>query len=259
MKNKKKFVILMVLALLVSMFSFTTPVNAAGSVTVGFSGNSTVALNSSITIQLNVSNINSTAGGVESLEGNLVFDSEYLEYVSGKGATSPYRFQINTANNYKVAGLDTYLDSGITTNTSVFSFTFNAKKVGSTQVTLNNLKVTDASDRLTANLTPKTITITDGSSSTPKSNDATLKSLAATNYSLSPSFSANTTSYTVNVPAGTTSVTLTGAANHNKATVIGLDTITLTSNSTTATVRVTAEDGTTTKDYTVRIVRESLC
>lgn len=255
MKKKKKFVILMVLALLVSMFSFTTPVNAAGSVTVGFSGNSTVTLNNSITIQLNVSNINTPNGGVESLEGNLVFDSEYLELVSSKGTNDPYRFQMNADNNYKIAGLDTYLDSGITSNTSVFTFTFKAKKVGSTQVTINNLKVTDASDRLTANLTPKTITITDGSSSTPKSNDATLKSLGVTGYTLSPNFSPSTTSYTVNVPSGTSSVTLTGAANHNKATVTGLETVTLTGDTTNATVKVTAEDGTI-KNYTVRIVRE---
>lgn len=289
MKNKKKINLLLIFTLILSIFGFITPVNAAGSVTVGFSGNSTVKNGDNITIQLTVSNINAANGGVESLEGNLVFDSEYLEYVSSKGTNDPYRFQMNVNNNYKIAGLDTYLDSGITTNTSVFSFTFKAKKVGSTQVTISNLKVTDASDRLTANLVPKTITITNGSSPTPtptptptatpkvtptptptptatptptpsaapKSSDATLKDLNATGYTLSPSFSADTTSYTVKVPSEATMVKLEGSANSSKAKVTGLGNITLTGDTTTATVKVTAEDGTT-KEYTVSIIKEEV-
>ncbi|MFR5746647.1 MAG: hypothetical protein ACLUEA_03965 [Romboutsia timonensis] len=73
---------------------------------------------------------NSADGGIVGVGGNLSFDSNYLEYVSGTGTTSPYTFQINTNANYIIAGLDTTLSSGITSKTEVFTFVFKAKKVG---------------------------------------------------------------------------------------------------------------------------------
>ena len=260
MKKFKNLKILMLFTLVFSIFSFMKPVSAAGSVTVGLDSDSTVALGDNITVTMYVSDISGASGGVESLEANLVFDSEYLEYVSGTGTTSPYRYQINVSNNYKIAGLDTYLDSGITSTTTVFTFVFKAIKTGTTDVTLSNLKVTDASSKLTASLSGKTITITDGSS-TPApgptlSSDATLKSLAATGYTLSPSFSSATTSYTVEVPTDATTVTLTGAANDDNATVTGLGNVSLAGKTTTKEVVVTAEDGTK-KTYTVTITKET--
>ena len=88
-----------------------------------------------------------------------------------------------------------------------------------------------------------------------KSSDATLKSLSASGYTLSPSFKANTTSYTVTVPSTATTIKLEGATNHSKATVSGLGNITLTGNETVATIKVTAEDGSV-KTYTVKIEKE---
>lgn len=256
MKRIKSLNLLSILVLIWSMFSFITPVYAAASATVGFSGNSTVAVGDSLTIKMYVSNVTDTVGGVVSVGGNLSFDSEYLQYVSGTGATSPYSFQINTSANYIIAGLDTSLSNGITgsSQTTVFTFVFKALKEGTTQVTLTNAKLSDTSSKITTVVSPKTITI--GASAPAKSSDATLKSLSATGYTLSPSFASGTTSYTVTVPSGTTSVTLTGTANDSKATVAGLGKITLTGDTTTATVKVTAEDGTTTKTYTVKINRE---
>lgn len=255
MKRIKSLNLLTILALIWSMFSFITPVYAAASATVGFSGNSTVAVGDNITIKMYVSNVTDTVGGVVSVGGNLSFDSEYLQYVSGTGATTPYSFQINTNANYIIAGLDTSLSSGITgsSQTTVFTFVFKALKEGTTQVTLTNAKLSDTSSKITTVVSPKTITI--GASQPAKSGDATLKSLGVTGYTLSPTFASGTTSYTVTVPSGTTSVTLTGAANHSKATVTGLGSVTLTGDTTTASVKVTAEDGTT-KTYTVKINRE---
>ena len=256
MRRIKSLNILTILVLIWSMFGFITPVYAS-SATVGFSGNSTVAVGDNITITMYISDVVDDNGGVSSLEGNLSFESEYLEYVSGTGTTTPYRFQINTTANYKIAGLDTYLDSGITGSqkTTVFTFVFKALKEGTTQITLTNVKLTNSSDRITSNVSPKTITI--GTSTPAKSNDATLKSLGATGYTLSPTFASGTTSYTITVPSEATSVTLTGTANHGGATVSGLGNITLTGDTTTATVKVTAEDGTTTKTYTVKINKET--
>lgn len=275
MKRIKSLNIMFILLMIISVFSILTPVNAA-TATVGFSGDSTVSVGSNITIKMYVNSDSSTNGGIVSVGGNLSFDSNYLEYVSGTGTNSPYKFQINTSANYIIAGLDTTLDSGITSKTEVFTFVFKAKKVGNTQITLTNAKLSDVSSKLTTNVSPKTITIIDNEpTSTPtpspspspspsptpspspstKSSDATLKSLSASGYNLSPSFSKDNTSYTVKVPKTATTVKLEGTANDSKAKVSGLGNITLTGDTTTATIKITAEDGTT-KTYTVKIEKE---
>ena len=275
MKRIKSLNIMFILLMIISVFSILTPVNAA-TATVGFSGDSTVSVGSNITIKMYVNSDSSTNGGIVSVGGNLSFDSNYLEYVSGTGTNSPYKFQINTSANYIIAGLDTTLDSGITSKTEVFTFVFKAKKVGNTQITLTNAKLSDVSSKLTTNVSPKTITIIDNEptptptpspspspspSPTPspspstKSSDATLKSLSASGYNLSPSFSKDNNSYTVKVPKTATTVKLEGTANDSKAKVSGLGNITLTGDTTTATIKITAEDGTT-KTYTVKIEKE---
>ena len=271
MKRIKNLNLLMALVVGFSILTHLVPVKAS-SATIGFSGNSTVSLNDTITIKMYVNGDNSTDGGIVSVGGNLSFDSNHLEYVSGTGTTSPYTFQINKNANYIIAGLDTTLSSGITSKTEVFTFVFKAKKVGTTQVTLTNAKLSDVSSKLTTTVTPKSITITDtnptptptpttspspSTSPTPstKSSDATLKRLSASGYTLSPSFKANTTSYTVTVPSTATTIKLEGATNHSKATVSGLGNITLTGNETVATIKVTAEDGSV-KTYTIKIEKE---
>lgn len=246
---KKKISLLIIV--LLSIFSSNV---YAASATVGFSGNSTVAANQNITIKMYVSNVTDAVGGIVSVGGNLSFDSEYLEYVSGTGVSSPYQFQINTGANYKIAGLDTTLSNGINSETTVFTFVFKAKKVGSTQITLTDAKLSDTSSKITAAIVPKTITITEASET--KSNDATLKSLSVNGYTLSPVFSSNITSYEVTVPNDITSIKINGSVNHSKATVTGLGNITLTGDSTTVEIKVTAEDGTV-KKYTLKINKES--
>ena len=265
MKRIKHLNLFIVLTLICSMFMRILTVQAAPSATVGFSGNSTVSVGSNITITMYISNVSDTTGGIVSVGGNLSFDSEYLEYVSGTGVNLPYTFQINPSANYIIAGLDTTLSNGITgsSQTKVFTFVFKAKKQGTTQISLTNAKLSDVSSKIGATVSPKTITITGNTPSTPetpstptKSSDANLKSLTASGYTLSPIFSPSTTSYTIKVPNGATTVKLEGAASDSKAKVSGLGTVTLTGNTTTTTIKVTAEDGTV-KTYTVKIQKEA--
>lgn len=250
---------LLILTFTLTIFSFISPIYAAGSATVGFSGNSTVAVGSTIEIKMYVSNVSNANGGVVSLESNLSFDSSYLEYVSGQGTKDPYTFQINPSADYKIAGLDTTLEEGIngSEQTTVFTFTFKALKEGTTNVALTNVKLNDTDGRITATTVPKTITIgSGGGGQTPTmSSDATLKSLSVSGYTLSPIFSPDTTSYTVKVPSSTTNVKLDGAVNHDKAVVSGLGNITLTSSTTKVPITVTAEDGTK-KTYNITIEKE---
>ena len=255
MKKSKILGLLTCLILLWSIFISTIKVYAA-TATVGFSGDSTVNVGSNITITMYISEVDGANGGIASVGGNLSFDSEYLEYVSGTGTTTPYIFQINPSANYIIAGLDTSLANGITgsNQTNVFTFVFKAKKLGTTTITLTNARLTDTNDRVTTTVNEKTINIINSLPST-KSSDATLKSLEAIGYTLSPSFSPSITSYTIKVPNNINSLNLTGNTNDSKAIVNGLGNITLQGETTTANIKVTAEDGTT-KTYTITINKE---
>ena len=92
-------------------------------------------------------------------------------------------------------------------------------------------------------------------------NDATLSGLSASGITLSPVFDNATTSYSANVSNRISSTTINAVTSDDSATVTingaeGLSkTISLNVGSNTITVIVTAEDGTTTKTYTVEINR----
>lgn len=254
MKKIIKLNIFKLVIFVITLIGFVSPVFASGSATVGFSSNSTVSLGSNITVSLSISNISDSNGGVSSFEGNLVFDNEYLEYVSGTGTSSPYSFQINPSASYKMAGLDTSLSNGINKTTTIFTFVFKAKKSGTTQITVSNAKLNNNSERMNVTVNPKSITIEGGSTSV-KNSDATLKSLSVDGYTLSPSFSANNTSYSIKVPSNVSSINLSAISNSDKAKIEGIGNVYLTGNVTNVVVKVTAEDGTV-KSYNIKIERE---
>ena len=91
-----------------------------------------------------------------------------------------------------------------------------------------------------------------------KSTDATLSALSYTVGSGSatavPNFASGTENYNVELPFGTSAtaaITLTGEPNDSEATITENNGVTLSGGSGTATIKVTAEDGSTTKTYTV--------
>ena len=87
---------------------------------------------------------------------------------------------------------------------------------------------------------------------------ATLSALSVDGYTLTPDFAADTTEYTVSVPNSVTSVTITATPKSAQANaVVDGKTSDLEVGQNTATVTVTAEDGTTTKEYTIVITREA--
>ena len=82
---------------------------------------------------------------------------------------------------------------------------------------------------------------------------ATLGSIDLSKGNLIGSFIMDSTSYTALVPKGTTSVNVTGVANWSKATVTGGGAVTLADGMGLATLTVTSEDGSATKEYKVHI------
>lgn len=86
-----------------------------------------------------------------------------------------------------------------------------------------------------------------------------LATLTTSSGTISPAFEAGITAYTLNVANAVTSVTVTGTAADSKASVsAGLTLSDLEVGvAKTATITVTAEDGTTTKAYTVEVTRQA--
>ena len=90
----------------------------------------------------------------------------------------------------------------------------------------------------------------------PASTDATLSALTISEGTLDPVFASGTTDYTASVTNSTSTVTVGATAADAAATVTGhTGAQALTVGANTLTITVTAEDGTTTQDYTVVITR----
>ena len=87
------------------------------------------------------------------------------------------------------------------------------------------------------------------------SSDATLATLTVSEGTLSPAFDAGTTSYSVSVINSVSEITITAAATDGYADVAGAGTYALAVGSNPFDIVVTAEDGTTTKTYTVAVTR----
>ena len=104
-----------------------------------------------------------------------------------------------------------------------------------------------------------------GSSALTLSTDATLSALTLSSGTLSPSFSAGTTSYSASVVSSVSSVTLSATSTNTHATIKVNGTavasgamagpITLAIGTNTIDVVVTAQDGTTTKTYSITVTR----
>ena len=98
--------------------------------------------------------------------------------------------------------------------------------------------------------------------SAPPSTDATLSALTLSGVNFG-TFASGTTSYTADVTDSVTDTTVTSTVNHSSASyviklggVVDLDgTVSLTAGENVITVEVTAEDGQTTKTYTVTVTR----
>lgn len=150
-----------------------------------------------------------------------------------------------------------------------------------TTVTVNGVPVTSgaASGSIGLNVGSNTITTiataTDGTTTktytititraAPLSSNANLSSLALSTGTLSPAFASGTTSYTAGVPFGTVSLTVTPTVADGTATVTvnGVSTtsgnasgsIALAVGNNTISTVVTAEDGSTTRAYTITVTR----
>ena len=190
----------------------------------------------------------------------LTISSGSLSYT---GATSYNVSVANGISSVTVTPTATQVGSTITVNgTPVSSGSSSGAinlSVGSNTITIN----VTALD----NITTQQYTITVTRASPAVSNDATLSSLTISSGILTPAFSGSTIEYTASVTAGTSSVTVTPTHNQANATIT-VNGTTVTSGSASGSISlsvgnnsivvvVTAQDGTTKKNYTITVTRGS--
>lgn len=157
------------------------------------------------------------------------------------------------------AGTQTAYEVIVTPGTTQVTLTATANSSGATVAGAGVVTLVDGAG--TANIVvtaesglTKTYTI----NITAISSDATLSSIALSAGFLDLTFDGSTTIYNAWLPEGTTSVTPTVTTTYGAATYSGADAVDVSSGSGTSTIVVTAENGTTTKTYTINYFVNSL-
>ncbi len=200
-----------------------------------------VTVGEQVSVKMKIASSDGAALGASDVR--LQYDSAALEFLSGTSANGG-------AGSIRVIGA---MESE---NQTTFTFTlkFKALKAGTTNIKVTSQEVYDADSRV--------VTIDHVGSSAVKvtapvtySKDATLSSLTISPGELTPAFSSDVTEYTAVVGADVEKLTVSAPANDSKAkvSVSGNEGLQLGEN--TITCKVTAEDGETSKTYTILVTK----
>ena len=244
------------------VFISATNIYALGSASVTVSGPSSVSLNSNITLNIVVSNIKGGVG-VAGINGTIIYDPTYLEYVSSnQGSGVPFQLTENSpiAGKFKISGTSS---TSFRNDTVIYTYVFKAKNAGTTKLRLTDFDLSADDDD--ANLfdpltvSDKEIIITDGNQSqgggtTDESNENTLTSLSVDNYPLTPAYSKTETTYQITVPTDAKTIKINARINDAGATISGTGSVDIEGKNKVE-VKVKAENGDI-KVYTININRK---
>lgn len=184
-----------------------------------------------------------TSDSLNAYTVSLAYDSNKLEYKSGASETST----VTAGNPIVLTKGNNTLSSDGTIATLVFGVKSGAK-AGSTNLTLTSSGITTISDKeVTATNTSSMITIA------ALGSDASLSSLKIPNTTLSPKFDKNTTEYEASIK-DITEVTINASATDSNAKImISENYKNLVKGENIIKISVTAENGSTTKTYTIKV------
>ena len=173
----------------------------------------------------------------------LAYDATALEFLGGSENASGGAGAIRVT-----SGM-----SGVSEVTTELKF--RALKAGTTQITISSWEGYDADGQM---LTMEregtsTITISAGAGAAALSNDASMQSLQISPGVLEPAFSPDVESYTTSVGLSVEKLTVSALASSDAATVTVEGGSELAEGENTVTCRVTAQDGTTTRTYTILV------
>ena len=204
-------------------------------------------------------------------------EKTYTITVIRKAASSNADLQsLEVSDNFSHFSLDSAFDAGIfdytvtvpyaTKSLTITGVTADSKATMEPEngvVTLNDLKVDEAQSATikvkAEDGTEKTYTVT--VTRKAGSSNANLQFLIPSTSTLNPDFSPTETNYMVSVPYATTRLTVKGTKDNANATmepengVVTVNDLKVEEEQ-TATITVTSEDGTTTKEYKVKVVRQ---
>lgn len=174
----------------------------------------------------------------------LSYDADKLEFVAGTDADGG-------AGTIRVHGAS----NGAGTSTLEYNLKFNASAAGTAAITISTQEVYDDADQLVqmSHLGSSAVSI---AAEEAASSNADLASLNVSPGSLSEAFSADVTSYSVVVGPSVDSLIIDAPAADGGANVIISGNEGLQMGENTVTVRVTAADGVTTKDYTINVTKQ---
>ncbi|MBE5972556.1 MAG: cellulosome anchor protein [Lachnoclostridium sp.] len=200
-----------------------------------------VTVGEQVSVKMKIASSDGAALGASDVR--LQYDSSALQFVSGTSANGG-------AGSIRVIGA---MESE---NQTTFTFTlkFKALKAGTTNIKVTSQEVYDANSQV--------VTIDHVGSSAVKVNapvtyskDAALSGLTISPGELTPAFSADVTEYTAVVGPDVEKLTVSAPANHDKASVSVSGNEGLQLGDNTITCKVTAEDGETTKTYTILVTK----
>ena len=185
---------------------------------------------------------------ISSLDGNLgasdvvlSYDPSVIEFVSGNNASGG-------AGSVRLVGT---MDSN---STKAFSYTlkFKAVQAGNTSISVGSYEVYDSDAQAVTVSKTGTASVKVKAPAT-SSAEAALSSLKISPGTLSPAFSPNVTSYTAQVGASVDKLAVSASAKDSKAKVLVSGDSGLKVGANTVVCKVTAEDGQTTKSYTITV------
>ncbi len=237
--KKIRNIILGVLA--AGMLTVTAPVGGmqayASSAKISFSDPSaTVGQEFSVNVK-----ISSQDGNLGASDVVLSYDPSVIEFVSGNNASGG-------AGSVRLVGT---MDSS---STKAFSYTlkFKAIQAGNTSISVGDYEVYDVDAKAVTVSKPGTATVKVKAPAT-SSVEAALSSLKVSPGQLSPAFSPNVTAYTVQVSAGVDKLAVSATPKDGKAKVLVSGDSGLKVGANTVVCKVTAEDGQTSRNYTITV------
>ena len=210
----------------ISVFLMPLFVSAAsGSVTI--SGTNRVVSGNKITITVKIS----SSVPMVSWEAQLGYDSDYLQL---------------TSTNTEGGGVKMAASSATGTTSKSYTFTFQAKKTGSTTISMVNYMAIANADMSEIDLSAnsKTVTIiTQKELEASYSKDNNLKGLEVEGFEITPEFNKDTLDYSVTVPEGTKTVNIKATKNDSRASVSGAGEVELVEGANNLKIVVRAENG----------------
>lgn len=279
MKKYMKIFTIILLATVTTCFNILEV--SAGSVDLSFKGNDTVKVGQTITLTVSSHDITGLTDGLATCQGDIIFDENYLEYVSFQEASKDLSVSYGTKTKRFVA-----LGIGgeyVADQDDLFTITFKAKQIGQTTLNIEEVVIGDTKAIIhSANVNQKVINIVGEDEQTPppttptqkpstttppkktnkkpatnstKSSDNSLKSLTVNNAKMSPAFQKDVLTYNVTIGSNVNKLDLKYITNDSKATVQvegnsnfkdGTENI--------VKVIVTAEDGTS-QTYTLKVTK----